>query len=293
MKKDTLKIAFFGTPDLAVYVLEELENSGFVPTVVVTAPDKPAGRTLQLTSPPVKLWAEEHNIAVIQPNSLREDPELDVLRNSDWDVCIVAAYAMILPSDLLSLPACGVLNVHPSLLPKNRGPSPIRSAIRNDTKDVVGVSIIVLDEEMDHGPIVAQASVALDEWPIRGRVLDEILFREGGKLLGTVLPEWLQGNITPEEQAHSEATYTKKILKSDGELLESDSEHTKYSKFCAYDGWPGTYFFTYRNGKKIRIKVTDATYEDGTFKPRRVIPEGKKEIDFDVWRKSVKAEKND
>ncbi len=292
MKNEKPKIAFFGTPTLAVYVLEELENVGIEPVLVVTAPDKPAGRTLQLTSPPVKVWAESRGIAVIQPASLSNDEELDVLLNSDWDVCIVTAYSLLLPSALLSLPKHGVLNVHPSLLPKNRGPSPIRSAIRDNAQDVVGVSVIVLDEEMDHGPIVAQASVALEEWPTRGRILDEILFREGGKLLGDVLPELLQGKCTPEEQAHTKATYTKKITKADGELFDTDTDFMKYIKFCAYDGWPGTYFFTERNGKNVRVKVTDATFENGTFIPRRVIPEGKKEMDFEVWQKANESLKH-
>lgn len=285
MKTDTtLRVVFFGTPELSVYALEELKMGGLIPSCIVTAPDKPAGRKLALAPSPVKIWAEEHKVPVIQPKTLKAKDNLQVLTNEAWDLFIVAAYGLFLPAWLLDVPEYGVLNIHPSLLPKNRGPSPIRSALRNDEKEVVGVSIIVLDEEMDHGPIVAQSSVVLSEWPLPGSVLDEILFREGGRLLLDVMPAWLHGEITPSEQEHPEATYTRKFSKSEGEIKLTDEGYLNYLKFCAHDGWPGTFFFEDVRGKKVRVKVTEATFLHGVFTIIKVIPEGKGEMRFDQFK---------
>lgn len=291
MKASDLHIAFFGTPELAVYVLEELKEAGIIPALVVTTVDKPAGRKLTLTASPVKLWAETHEIEVLQPRSLKSDDEVELLTNSEWDLFIVAAYNYMLPKALLELPRLGVLNVHPSLLPKLRGPSPVRSAIRNDEESSVGVSIIALDEEMDHGPLIAQATVELPVWPERGAVLDEILFREGGRLLTEVIPALLKGEITPEAQQHEDATYTERFSKADGEIVLDDDGYTNYLKFCAHEGWPGTFFFANCRGKQVRVKVTDAEYDEdtNTFVILKVIPEGKKEMEYAVWQKNCVA----
>jgi methionyl-tRNA formyltransferase len=273
------RIAFFGTPELAVYVLDVLDEAGITPSMIITAPDKPAGRKLKQTPSPTKTWADTHDIETAQPHSMQDNDELELLMNSEWDLFIVAAYNHILPLHVLQIPKHGTLNVHPSLLPKNRGPSPIRSALLHDERDAVGVSIIALDTEMDHGPIVAQATVELEQWPVLGRELDAILFTEGGRLLTEVIPLWLSGGITPVEQEHSKATVTKKIKKIDGEIQRTQDGYINYLKYCAYDGWPGVFFF--HNGK--RIKVTQASYKDDSFVIEKVIPEGKKEIPYSVW----------
>ena len=282
-KKKNHSIAFFGTPLLAVYVLEELAAAGIEPSIIVAPSDKPAGRKLTLTPPPTKVWGEEHGVPVFQTTSLRNREEVPALANSEWDLFVVAAYNIILPPWVLALPKHGVLNVHPSLLPKLRGPSPIRSAIRDDLQDAVGVSIILLDEEVDHGPIVAQANVELPEWPVRGALLDELLFREGGRLLAEAVPLWLQGAMDALPQDHTQATWSKKFTKADGELDLNADPYKNYCTFCAMDGWPGTYFFAERHGMNVRLKVTDAEFVDGEFRVLRVIPEGKKEIAYEEW----------
>ena len=281
-------IAFFGTPQLAVWVLEELAHRGVVPDLVVTAPDRPAGRALMLKEPPVKEWAHAHDVPVLQAASLKDRHAVPELANTAWDLFVVAAYNIILPPWVLALPKHGVLNVHPSLLPKLRGPSPIRSAILTDDRDAVGVSVILLDREVDHGPIVAQAQVELSEWPVKGGMLDELLFREGGTLLAEVVPLWLTGEITPEAQDHTRATYSKKFEKKDGELDLTADGYTNYLKYCAFDGWPGTYFFVDNNTKQLRVKITDAAYTNGTFHILTVIPEGKKELPYTDFLRQIK-----
>ncbi len=298
-KHPTMPIAFFGTPRLAVYVLEELEAAGIVPDLVVTAPDRPVGRKLVLTPPAVKVWAEERGIPVLQPASLKERSAVPELANSEWDLFIVAAYNIILPAWVLAQPKHGVLNVHPSLLPRLRGPSPVRSAILRDEQDAAGVSVIELDTQVDHGPIVAQARVELPEWPLPGRMLDELLFREGGRLLAEAVPLWCKGEITPDPQDDGAATFTKKFEKADGELRESDTAYQKYLKYCAMDEWPGTYFFVDRKTARAggdarrteRVKVGEATYEEGEFRILTVIPEGKRAMSYDDWKRNQERTK--
>jgi methionyl-tRNA formyltransferase len=288
MKISDARIVFFGTPDVAVFVLEEMKNENILPSVVVTPPDRPAGRKLQLTPPPVKVWAKNNDVAVLQKEALKEMSDVEELINGEWDIFIVAAYNIIIPKWLLDVPKYGTLNVHPSLLPKLRGPSPVRTAIYNDEKESVGVTVMRLDEKVDHGPIIAQSKIELPVWPEKGLVLDEILFREGGRLLCEVLPKWLNGEIESEEQNHDEATYSSKFVKADGEICLDDDGYKNYLEFCAFDGWPGVFFFDDCGGKKTRVKITDAIFEDNNFKILKVIPEGKKEVDYSVFKENCK-----
>ncbi len=140
-----VSFAFFGTDEFSIIVLNELKKADFVPALVVTVPDRPKGRGLKLTPPPAKLWAEENNIPFLQPENL--SPSKFKIPNSKFDVFIVAAYGKILPKTILDIPRCGVLNVHPSLLPLYRGPSPIEAQIL-DSAPEVGVSIMKIDEKM-------------------------------------------------------------------------------------------------------------------------------------------------
>jgi len=272
-KNKGLKIAYFGTPRFSTFVLNALLESKYAPTLVVTAPDRPAGRGLIVTAPPVKAWAKERDIPVIQPESLtKPGPELDVLLNSEWDLFVVAAYGKILPKSVLDIPAHGALNVHPSLLPSFRGMSPIETQILEDEK-TVGVSILVMDELIDHGPVLAQASITPNPWPMRTHELEDILWSEGGALLTEVIPGYLDGSLKATPQEHTLATLTKRMSKEDGLLDLAADGYQNYLKFCAYDEWPGTFFF--ENGK--RIKIVEAELKNGQFIPLRVTPEGKKE----------------
>jgi len=155
MIQDSSTIVFFGTSRFSVIVLEELKKAGIMPELVVTAPDTPQGRKLILTPPPVKAWAQENGVKFLQPQKL-DDSFIGQLSKVNAQLFLLASYGKIIPQKVLDLPQHGTLNVHPSLLPKYRGPSPIQSQILADDKNV-GVSIILLDEKMDHGPIVGSA----------------------------------------------------------------------------------------------------------------------------------------
>jgi len=282
------RIAFWGTPRFAVCILDELEKAGFVPELVITAPDRPAGRNLTITPPPVKLWAKERGIAVLQPEKLTEEVLRTLASQKRFDLFIVAAYGLIIPEKFLSLPRHGVLNVHPSLLPKLRGPSPVQTAIL--TENETGVSIMLLDAEMDHGPVIAQKKVvswkgAPEKIP-KASDLEQLLAHEGGRLLAECIPGWIAGTVTAREQDHARATYTKKIAKRDGLLDMHGDPEEAFRKIRSFDRWPRAHFFAEKNGKKMRVIVTDAAYAGNKLVITKVLPEGGKETDYAVFLKN-------
>lgn len=283
------RFVYFGTPEFAMIILKELELKGLLPALVVTAPDKPKGRKLVVTPSEVKLWANTHNIPVLTPEKLKDEEFVSELAKTEWDLFVVAAYGKIIPKIVLDIPKKGVLNVHPSLLPKFRGSSPIESAILSDEK-FTGVTIIKLDEEMDHGPVLAQAMsrrrLDIVECP-KGSELTRDLAHFGAALLADIIPEWMNG-LKAFPQDHSRATFTKKISKEDGLIDMSGDAKMNYKKIRAYDEWPGAYFFTERSGKQMRVRITDAEYAHNELKITRVVPEGKKEMSYEDFLRGGK-----
>mgnify|MGYP001608855770 CR=1 FL=1 len=242
MANNELRYAFFGTPLVGVWVLEELAAAGMLPSVVVSAPDRPQGRGMRLQAPPVKEWAIAHSIPVLQPEKLNQE-FIDEVSEYGCEVFLVAAYGKILKQRILDLPAHGCLNVHPSLLPKYRGAAPIEGQILADDSDV-GVSFMLMDAEMDHGPILAQDRIAPPHWPLGRDALSELLARAGGRTAARLMPEWVKGTVSPVEQDHTLATFTRKTEKEDGLIDPDGPARENYLKYCAYEGWPGLYFYT-------------------------------------------------
>jgi len=288
---NTKKIAFFGTPEFAVWTLESMKEKGLVPNIIITTPDAPKGRKLILTPPPVKIWAEKNNIPVLQPKSVKNEEfirEIESVLGIKPDLFIVAAYGKILPKALIETPVYGTINVHPSLLPLLRGASPIESAILADMHDT-GVTIIRIDEELDHGPLLAQEESLLPVWPIDTDALGMNLAHLGGDLIMRILTSLFSDTLKETPQDHSKATFTKKIKKEDGLMDISADGYQNFLKWNAHHGWPGSYFFIEKGGKKIRISIKDADYRDGEFVVNKVVPEGKKEMtfaEFKSWEKS-------
>lgn len=286
-KREPLRIAYFGTSPFAATILEMLCENNLAPILVVTQPDAPKGRGLTLAESAVKEKATELGLDVVTPESLKIEHVPDEITNSEWDLFIVAAYGIFIPKRILALPKHGCLNVHPSLLPKLRGASPIVSAILNDEQHSVGTSIILLDEEMDHGPIVAQARITPDEWPIGKNTLEPLLAEQSGILLAESIRPWVSGEIEAEPQNHDEATFTRKITKEDGLIDLSGDAYQNYLKYCALEGWPGTYFFIEKNGKSLRVKIIEAEFVGGHFTPLRVTPEGKSEMPYEDFMRGI------
>jgi methionyl-tRNA formyltransferase len=277
--------AFFGTPKFATDTLAALEAQGLLPVLVVTAPDKPRGRGLELTPSPAKTWALERGIDVATPTTLRDEAFVAELNNTAWDVFVVAAYAKLIPKKILSLPKRGALNIHPSLLPKFRGPSPALSAILADER-TTGVSVMQMAEKMDAGPVVAQARVEIapEDWPPKGSLLEEMLATEGANLLAEVLPEWLAGTLTPEVQEESAATYTRKFSDEDARLDIANQKKARenFLKIRAFNKNPRAYFLdpSTGSGQAKRVIITEADWKDRQLDIQKVIPEGKKEMPY-------------
>lgn len=276
---------FFGTGELSIYTLQTLEKEGLIPSAIVTAPDSRQGRGLVLTPSPVKLWALAKKIPVYTPEKIRNNEEIHELCRQ-FQFGILASYGKIMPQSLLDCFPKGILNVHPSLLPLYRGPSPLEYQILNDEKKF-GVTIIKLDSECDHGPIIAEREIQLPEILSKEK-LGETGFTEGGKLIAQYLGPYLSGVLSTIPQDHNLATFTQKIEKKDGEIVSTDTERKKYLKYLAFKPWPGTFFFVEHNNKKIRLKITQARFQNNLFIIEKVIPEGKKEMLYSDFLRGLK-----
>lgn len=285
-----LSFVFFGTGPLAESVLAALVRNGYTPDLLVTKPDAPQGRHMQLTAPHIKTWAELHHISTYQPDSLKELPSDSPLHTETFDLFIVASYGKIIPDDILNLPEKGVLNVHPSLLPKYRGPSPIESVLLDGVM-TTGVSIMKLDAGMDTGPILVQSAFIINPSATAGTMEVEC-GQLGGELLVQVLPHYLDGSLIPKEQNDADATVCKKISKELGEITLTTDASQVQRKFRALTPWPSVYFFVEHKDKKIRVKVTEVDLIlTGTETLvasdiiTKVVPEGKHEMSFEDFKR--------
>jgi methionyl-tRNA formyltransferase len=232
-----MRLIFLGSPACAVYPLEALVAAGHEVVGVVTQPDRPAGRDRRPSAPPVKLTAETLGLPILQPETLRDPEVVATLRSLAPEVGIVAAYGEILRRNLLAIPPLGYLNIHPSLLPLYRGPTPVASAIMAGDRET-GVSIMRLDPGMDSGPILAQIVVPLPPNARTGPLTDQ-LFRLGADLLVELLPGYAAGILEPRPQDHHQATLTSMLEKANG-LIDWTLPAIVIERMTrAYDPWPG------------------------------------------------------
>lgn len=288
MNVTDVKFVFWGSSDFSVYALEKLKGLGLIPNLIISTPDKPVGRKLVMTPTPVKVWANTNNVSVLTPAKIKGDFINQLKDFSAQTVSLVASYGKIIPKDIIDLPEYGTLNIHPSLLPKYRGPSPLQEQILNNEPEV-GVSIMIIDEQVDHGPVVSQEKCVIPNWPIDFCALEKITAELGATMFYNVLPDWIDKKIPAVEQAHAEATMTKKVEKSDGEIvLSPENTEKNYLKYLAYFSWPGVYFFVEKAGEKIRVLIKTATYENGNFIPNIVVPAGKKEMLYSDFLRGLK-----
>ncbi|MDO8555027.1 MAG: methionyl-tRNA formyltransferase [bacterium] len=279
---DSPKIIFFGTPEFSVKILEYLKEAKMVPVLIVTSPDKPKGRKMRLAPPPVKIWAEENGVEYIQPETLKNNSDIYPLLSSLLpDIIIATAYGKFLPKEIIKIPKYGALNIHPSLLPQLRGPSPIQYAILTGDK-TTGVTIILMNEKMDEGQILTNHELQITN-NATYKELEKKLAEVGGKLLVETIPKWLAGEIQPSPQNHSKATYSKILTKKDGLIDFSEPAEIIEKKIRAFTPWPGAYVFV--NGKRVIITESELD-KNNALKIKRVKPEGKKEMDFKDYIKS-------
>ena len=258
-----MKIVFFGTPQNAALVLSKLISSKFRPALVITGVDVKRGRGKQLQSTPVRRVAEANDIKVLSPENLNNEKFIDAFREFASDIAILIAYGKLIPAEILAIPNFGFVNIHPSLLPKYRGPSPIYQTILAGDKKT-GVTIIKLDKELDHGPIITRKELSITEKDTHDSLMTK-LANVGAELLIDIMPSYLDGSSEPKQQDHTKATYTEMIKKEDGYIdLKNPPDPEKLDRMIrAYYPWPGVW--TKINGKIFK------------FLPGNLIqPEGKK-----------------
>lgn len=236
------KIVFMGTPDFSVPILKSLIEEGYNIVGVVTQPDRPKGRKKLLTPPPVKVEAEKHNLKVLQPEKIRHEVQ-DVLA-LEPDLIITAAFGQILPKELLEAPKYGCINVHASLLPELRGGAPIHySILQGKTK--TGITIMYMAEKLDAGDILTQIEVEIDERDTVGLLHDK-LSTAGVDLLLETLPPLLKGNITPQKQDDTKATFASNIKREQERIDWSKTGEEIYNQIRGLNPWPVS-FTTYQD----------------------------------------------
>ncbi len=257
------RFVFFGTPDFAATVLAGLLDAGMAPVAVVTNPDRPAGRKKELTSPAVKLLTTHYSLStpVFQPEAL-DDAFVAELQKTGAEVGVLAAYGKIVPRAVFDVFPKGIVVVHPSLLPKYRGATPMQSAILGG-EDLTGTTLFIMDEKVDHGPVLGSAQVPLLDADTYLTLADK-LAEASAVLLAETLPKYIAGEIVPVPQNHAAATYTKKFSGEDGciapvELAAAshgaDAALGVWRKVRAFNPEPGVW--TIHDGRRMKILAAD------------------------------------
>ncbi|NPA54637.1 MAG: methionyl-tRNA formyltransferase [Aquificae bacterium] len=263
-----MNVIFWGTPDFAVKSLESLINSRHKVLAVVTQPDKPKGRGKKLTPPPVKEFAQKHNIPVLQPEKIKNNEDLyQKLKELNPDIFVVVAYGKILPKEIIELPKYKTINVHASLLPEFRGAAPIHRALM-EGKEKTGVCIMEITEELDAGDIYACKEIQIEDKDDIISLHDK-LAQEGATLLIEVLNKIEKNEITKKPQNHEEATYAKPIKKEEGKIIWEKFAKEIFNQIRALKVWPKA-FASFRD-KEIKILDAEIVDENSTGNPGEIV----------------------
>ena len=278
-----ISIVFFGNSKYSVIDAEALFKD-FGLSAIVTIPNRPVNRKEMLVSP-VKTFAKENNIPLIEALKLTPDT-VEEIKKYEPDFLVVADYGLILPRALLALPKYAALNVHHSLLPKYRGPSPAPAAILSGDKES-GVTIITMNEKVDAGNILAQVAYTLASDETTDSLLTK-LNTLGAKAVTEVIEQHLTGKVEKKVQDETRAVYTKFMSKTEGKINLTDSPEINWRKIRAYGKWPGTYFLAEKNGKEMRVKIAKASHRNNTLLIERVIPENGKEMGYEDFLRGMR-----
>ena len=262
-----MRIVFMGTPEFAVQPLERLIHNRHEVIAVYSQPDKLSGRGRALSSPPVKKAALGWKLHVIQPNHLKDADVIKHLASLNPDIIIVAAFGQLLPQAVLDIPRFGCINLHPSLLPKYRGSSPVAGSILAGDQ-FAGISIMLMDAGLDTGPVLARAQVPVSIQDTTGSLTAKLSYIAAHLLL-EVLIGWSRGEIKSQPQKDSEASYTGQITKQDGEIDWRNTAVDIWRQVRAFQPWPGCY--TRFNGKQLKIIEALPLPESEDMKAGRVV----------------------
>ncbi len=278
-----MKYVFFGTPQFAAVILERLIQSGLAPALVVTNPDRPVGRKGTITPPPVKALAQKYDTPVLQPEDLSDIKRQ--IQNTQYDFAVLAAYGKMIPQNIIEAFPKGIIVVHPSLLPKYRGATPIQSAILSGD-DTTGTTLILMDEKVDHGPILAKRELEFSIFNFQFSKLHDALAELSADLLIETLPRYLDGEIKPVPQNEAFATHTKKFSADDAFVSGADLEKAQKEggdiavsidrKIRALNPEPGVWTLRQAQGRPQRVKLLAAEIVEGKLRLKTIQVEGKK-----------------
>lgn len=276
-----MRYLFFGTPKFSAVILEKLMGAGFLPAGVICNPDRPVGRKKIMTPPPTKVVAQKYQIPVFQPASKSELSALAPRLEADFS--IVAYYYQILSKEILKRFVLGTIGVHYSFLPKYRGATPVQAAILAGD-DAIGISLYLIDERLDHGPILAQKSVPMSPHDTY-LDLENKLTPIAGQMLEELIPKFVKGEIAPRSQDHSAATFTKKFETKDGFVdFDKDDPILIERKVRALNPEPGVFTLlapskvegSQSKGGLRRMKILEAELKDGKLVLKKIQFEGEK-----------------
>ncbi|MCX6356904.1 MAG: methionyl-tRNA formyltransferase [Candidatus Aureabacteria bacterium] len=254
-----MRIIFMGTPQFAVPSLEALAGSGGKPAAVITQPDQPQGRSLRVAPPPVKTRALSLGLDVLQPTNLADPGFMERITTLAPDLIAVVAYGVFLPRILWELPPRGTINLHPSLLPRYRGAAPVQHAILNGDAET-GVTVAYLGEGMDAGDIIMQERVGIEPSDT-GETLGQRLAVEGARLLLSAIQAIENGTALRVPQDGAAATQAPKLAKADGLINWRLSAESVLRRIRAFHPWPGAYTHFAVNGRRVRVKILDASVD--------------------------------
>ena len=254
-----MRVVFMGTPEFAVPCLQKLIDCGHEVTGVFTQPDKPQGRKMIMTPPPVKVLAEENGIRVYQPNKMKDGTALEMLREADPELCIVVAYGKILPKEILDYPKYGCINIHASLLPKLRGAAPIQWSIINGFEKT-GVTSMQMDEGLDTGDMLIMRDVEIGENMTAGELHDE-LSALGATVLEETIDALLKEELNPVKQNHDEFTYAPMLSKELSPIDWNLCAKEVHNKIRGLSPWPSAN--AKLNGKTVKIHKSKLVPEKG------------------------------
>lgn len=262
-----IRVVFMGTPDFAAAALRKLLDTAYHVVAVYTQPDKPVGRKQEMTASPVKLLAVGSSIPVEQPARF-DQAAIDTLRQYKPDVIIVAAYGKILPKEVLDIPGFGCVNIHGSLLPRWRGASPVQNALLSGDEET-GITIMLMDEGMDTGPILAQLPVPIAPDDTSATLLDR-LASAGADFLIETLPLFIRRKIEVRPQPETGATLCQLIERDDGRILWNETAETIWNQYRGLSPWPGVFtFWKVTDGEFVRLKLTRIALDRADPAPRK------------------------
>lgn len=306
MNKENTKVLFMGTPQIAKGCLQQLVEDGYNVIGAFTREDKPVGRKQIMTPPPVKVYAQEQNIPVYQPKTLKGEAT-EIIKQLNPDLIVVVAYGRILPKEVIDIPKFGCVNLHVSLLPKYRGAAPIQWALINGDEQT-GVTVMYIDEGLDTGDIVDVLPIDIDENEDQIQLFEKVE-EKGKEFLSKVCLDIIEGKASRTPQDHSKATLAPPLTKEMAFFTFETDADTIHNKVRGQNPWPGAYFI-YAD-KKVKViktkKVSDSgkagqilstkplviACGEGAVELVTVQPEGSKAMDGFAWSLGRRFQKGD